>query len=81
MYALIGMQTNDILTFEGRPLTHGSRDEMEWLFPASRVVRVSDSDLKERSPLPPMPLSEHPALSHLSWPLKRSEFSNGGVHV
>jgi hypothetical protein len=73
-YALVGARTGDLLTYQGRPLVHGDRAEMEWLFPSSRVVAVSERDLQARSPLPPLPIREHPGLAHIEWPLTRDQF-------
>ncbi|HEY6013256.1 MAG TPA: hypothetical protein VIU37_04595 [Candidatus Limnocylindrales bacterium] len=81
LFALYGPATGDLLTFGGRPIVHTSREELEWLLPSCRVVPVTDQDLRRRSPLPAMPISEHPALAGLSWPLDRAEFrtdSRGG---
>lgn len=81
LFALFGPVTGDLLTFGGRPIVHDNREELEWLLPGARVVRVTERDLRTRSPLTPMPLREHPALAHLSWPLNREEFrtdSRGG---
>lgn len=73
-YALVGPRSGDILTYQGRPLVHGDKGEMEFLFPSSRIVAVTEGDLNRRSPLPPLPLREHPGLSHLEWPLTRDQF-------
>lgn len=73
-YALHGQDAGDLLTLEGRPIVHDNREEMEWLMPGARVVRVDDRDLRQRSPLPPMRLPEHPDLQGLTWPLTRREF-------
>ncbi len=81
LFALYGYYTRDLLTYQGRPITHTNRDEMEWIFPPEkigqpRVVAVTAEDLRKRSPLPPLPLPEHPDLGQLgiSWPLKREEW-------
>jgi hypothetical protein len=74
MYALFGLVSRDILTYQGRPLVHHDRLELEFLFPASRVVPVTDRDLAARSPLPPMPIAEHPDMAGVSWPLDPTEF-------
>lgn len=74
MFALRGEHTRDLLTLDGRPIVHDSREEMEWLLPGSHVVRVTGRDLRTRSPLPPLPLRQHPDLSHLTWPLDRAQF-------
>lgn len=74
LYALYGEQTGDILTKDGRPIVHGSRTELEWLFPRSRVVAVTDADLAARSPLPPIPLAEVPGMEPVRFPLRREDF-------
>jgi hypothetical protein len=74
LFALYGETTGDLLTLHGRPLVHDNRVEMAWLLPKARIVPVTERDLVARSPLPPLPLREHPALAHLSWPLRRGEF-------
>lgn len=74
MWALFGRVTHDLLTLGGRVIVHDNRAELEWICPRARVVRVTDRDLVQRSPLPPLPLPQHPALAGVSWPLKRSEW-------
>lgn len=73
-YALWGDHTRDILTVGGRPIVHDDRAEMEFLFPNSRVVPVSDADLAARSPLPPLPLPECPGMEPVRFPLRREDF-------
>lgn len=73
-YALYGPLTGDILTYQGRPLVHHDRAELEFLFPRSRVVPVTDADLARRSPLAPMPIAEHPGMAPVRWPLDRKDF-------
>jgi hypothetical protein len=74
MYALYGPATQDLLTLDGRVIVHNNRSELEWVCPRARVVRVTERDLAQRSPLPPLPLPQHPALAGLSWPIERSEW-------
>jgi len=73
-YALYGEHSRDLLTLDGRVIVHDNRDEMQFLLPNARVVPVTEADLRARSPLPVLPLREHPGLGHLSWPLKRGDF-------
>jgi hypothetical protein len=73
-YALWGPVSRDILTYQGRPLVHHDRAELEYLFPRSRVVPMTDADLAARSPLPPMPVKDHPDMSVVAWPLDRKDF-------
>lgn len=73
-WAIYGPVTGDLLTFQGRPIVHDNRAELEWLLPGANIRRVTDQDLVRRSPLPPLPIREHPAYAGLSFPLRRSEF-------
>lgn len=73
-YALYGPVTGDILTYQARPLVHHDRAELEYLFPAARVVAVTDADLAARSPLPPMPITDHPGMAPVRWPLDPKDF-------
>lgn len=78
IYAIHGAGSGDLLTYQGRPIIHDSREEMEWLLPDARVVAVTEQDLRRRSPLPPLQLRDHPSLSHIRWPLDRSQFLSAG---
>lgn len=71
-YALVGPTTDELLTYGGRVIVHDSRDEMQWVFPTGRIVRVSDGDLGR----PVLPLPQHPDLVRLGvrWPLQREEW-------
>lgn len=70
-YGLVGHTTRGLLTFNGQVIVHTSREELEWLFPKTRVVRLSDGDIG-----PTMQLRDHPRFAgqNISWPLKREEF-------
>lgn len=74
LFAIYGRQTKDILTWGGQPIVHTNRYEMEWLMPGAIVVQVTERDLRDRSPLPPLRLRDHPGLAHLTWPLRREDF-------
>ena len=74
LYALWGDRTGDILTRDGRPIVHASRAELEWLFPCSRVVAVTDADLAARSPLPPIRLADCPGMEPVRFPLRKEDF-------
>lgn len=69
-FALVGPRTGELLTYGGRVLVHNSRHEMEWLFPRSRVVRITDGELGQ----PTMRLRDHPGLEAVRWPLRRQDF-------
>lgn len=80
VYGLKGKHTGDLLTYQGRPVVHDSREEMEWLMPGATVVAVTERDLRRRSPLPPITLREHPSLlGKVRWPLRKSDFVDSRV--
>lgn len=72
-YGLYGDTTRDFLTYGGRVLVHGSRAELEFLCPGTRVREVPPSVPAEQT----LPIRFHPHLQHLSWPLRREEFRRG----
>lgn len=74
LYALVGATTRDLLTYRGRVIVHDNRTEMAFLLPNARTVPVTDADLVARSPLPPIPLREHPDMAAVQWPLTREQF-------
>lgn len=74
MYALYGPVTKEILTHKGRPIVHDNKQEMEWMFPGVRVISVTDKDLANRSPLPPIQLRDHPDMASTTFPLKKEDF-------
>jgi hypothetical protein len=71
-YGIVGATSNDLLTLSGRVIVHNDRSELEWLFPTSRVVRVSDGDLGA----PAMRLADHPRFVEqgIRFPLDRRQF-------
>jgi len=69
-YALVGPTTGDLLTYQGRVIVHGDKQEMEYLFPSSRVVKVSNGDLGQ----PILQLRDHPGMSQVRFPLRREDF-------
>lgn len=73
-YALYGQRSGDILTYQGRPLVHDNQAELEFLFPSTRVVPVTDADLVRRSPLDPMPIGDHPGMATVRFPLDRRDY-------
>lgn len=77
LFGIVGPVTRDLLTYQGRPIVHDSREEFEWLLPGVRVVAVTAGDLSRRSPFPPLALRDHPSVAHLTWPLDRSDFRTG----
>ena len=71
-YGLVGHVSNDLLTHKGRVIVHNSRDELEWLFPKTRVVRLTDGNLGA----PAVRLCDHPRFKDqgISFPLNKEEF-------
>lgn len=67
-YALVGSRTGDFLTYGGRVIVHHSKDEMSFLFPRTRVVKVTSD------PGPTIRLKDHPDLTHVQWPLRKEAF-------
>lgn len=69
-YAIQGGVTRELLTYRGRVLTHDNRAEMEWLFPAAKIVRITGGKLGQ----PVMRLRDHPHFEGVRWPLRREDF-------
>jgi hypothetical protein len=69
-YALMGEASGSALTYQGRVITHDDRAELEFLFPANKVVEVGGL-------IPPqdrMRLRDHPGMGAVSFPLRREDF-------
>ncbi len=66
-YALRGSVSGELLTYEGRVLVHDNRGELEYLFPGERGVPYAGD-------LPTLPVSEHPDMAPVTWPLNRKDF-------
>jgi hypothetical protein len=67
-WCLVGAVSGEILTFRDRALVHDNKQEMEYLFPANRVV-----------PLPSywgegltFPLKDHPDMDTVQFPLAQN---------
>jgi len=69
-YGLVGASSGQLLTYQGQAILHDNRREMEFLFPNTRVVRVTRGELGQ----PWMWLKHHPAMERTSFPLQREEF-------
>lgn len=69
---MAGARSGQLLSYRGRVLIHDNREELQWLFPGTRVVRVSDGDIGQ----PVMPLAWHPDLqaAGITFPLRREDF-------
>lgn len=58
MYAALGRATHELVTYQGRPIV-GERAELGYLFGRSaRIVSVTEHDLRARSPLEPITVTE-----------------------
>ncbi len=69
LWALVGARTGEVLSWRGRVLVHPDRAELEFLFPAARVV-ACPPDLVAAS----LPLAAHPDMAAVRWPLDRRDF-------
>ena len=68
MYGIVGRSTKTLLTYQGKAILHDSREEMEFLFPAEKVIPaphwVEDYIL----------LKNHPDMAPVKWPLQKNDF-------
>lgn len=69
-YGIVGTHSGELLTYGGKAILHTNRAEMEFLFPNSRIVRVSDGDIGQ----PWMRLKDHPDMKMTRFPLRREDF-------
>ncbi len=67
-FALKGNTTGQLLTLNGKVLTHDNRAELEFLVPYTEVVQT---DVRFEDSLP---IRFHPDLSHISWPIRKADF-------
>jgi hypothetical protein len=70
-YGLLNERANDLYTLNGQTIVHDNRAELEWLFPKTRVVRLSDGNIG-----PILRLCDHPqyVAKGITFPLKREDF-------
>jgi hypothetical protein len=64
-YCLVGAVSGDILTYQGKALVHSNKAEMEYLFPANRVVPLPSYWGEELT----FPLKDHPDMDTVQFPL------------
>ncbi|MGH8571198.1 MAG: hypothetical protein ACREX8_01305 [Gammaproteobacteria bacterium] len=69
-YGLQGARSRELLTLGGRVLVHDNATELEYLIAGARIVAVP-SDIPDEQT---MPISAHPELGHISWPLRKADF-------
>ena len=69
-YGLRGDITRELLTYDGRVLVHDNRHELEYLIAGATPVALPGGFADQEV----MPISEHPELSTVRWPLNREDF-------
>lgn len=69
-YGLYGVNSRDFLTFGGRVLVHDNAAELEFLTTGAVVRAVPPSIPDDQT----LPISAHPSLAGLRWPLDRRDF-------
>lgn len=71
LYALVGHESHELLTFGGKVLTHPSKTELEWIIGASaRIVRLPRAVERDQT----MAIRHHPGLASYTWPLQKGDF-------
>ncbi len=70
MYVVIGSISNEILTYHGHVLVHDNKEDLEWLIPGHRVVRLPQADIGRSM----MYWKDHPDLAAVKWPLDKRDF-------
>lgn len=68
MYGIVGRNTKTLLTYQGKVILHDNRGEMEFLFPAEKIIPVSHWDEEF------LPLKDHPDMAPVRWPLRKKDF-------
>jgi hypothetical protein len=69
-YALQGPVSGELLTYGGRVLVHDNAAELGFLVPGVRVVTVP----RDIPPEQTLPISAHPGLAGVRFPLDRRDF-------
>jgi len=70
-YGLYGENSRSLLTLGGRVLFHTDKGELEFLFPATKVIEVPASIPEEET----LPIANHPGMAAVSFPLDRRDFA------
>lgn len=68
MYGIVGRSTRALLTYQGRAILHDSREEMEFLFPAEKIIPVPGWNEDY------ILLKDHPDMAPVRWPLQKNDF-------
>lgn len=71
-FALQGETSKTTLTYQGRVIVHTDRDEMEYLFPGTKVIEIGSATPETDT----ISLRQHPGTCHLKFPLERSDFGS-----
>lgn len=69
-FGVVGAVSHELLSYGGKVLVHDNAAELEFLLPDQQIVRVPRS-------IPPqdtLPLSAHPELASVRFPLNRRDF-------
>jgi hypothetical protein len=69
-YGLQGATSRELLTYGGRVLVHDNAVELGFLVAGAEVVTVP----RDIPPEQTLPISVHPELTGLRWPLRREDF-------
>lgn len=64
-YCLVGAVSGEVITYQGKALVHGNLQELEFLFPANRVVPLPSYWGEELT----FPLKDHPDMDTVQFPL------------
>ncbi len=64
-WCLVGASSGEILTYKMRAIVHDDKREMEYLFPANRVVPLPSYWGEELT----FPLKDHPDMDVVQFPL------------
>jgi hypothetical protein len=64
-WCLVGATSGEVLTYQMRAIVHENKRELEYLFPANRVVPLPSYWEEERT----IPLKDHPDMDTVVFPL------------
>ena len=74
IYAMVGENSKDLITYNGKVLVHEDKAEMEFIFPMGMKVVMCPRDI---TPEMMMDIKFHPDLASFRWPIKRGDFRSG----
>jgi hypothetical protein len=70
-YMLVGLASNEPLTYKGRVIVHNSKEELEFVLRNVKIVHVTNSWLQKNRW---MWLRDHPTAATWRWPLQKEDF-------